>query len=75
MSNSIDKIYKQLRSTERTADKKIAEQLLIAKAATELCSKSSGIVDVFTLDYAKAIEIIKIQKLDEIKNELAKLSR
>lgn len=75
MSNSIDKIYKQLRSTECATDKEIAEQLLIAKAATDLCAKSSGIVDVFTLDYAKAIEIIKIQKLDEIKDELAKLSR
>lgn len=54
---------------------KLVERLNIAKEATELCRESKNRNDIIAFDYDVALEIIKIQKLNELKNELAKLSK
>ncbi len=54
---------------------KLFEQLIIAKEATKLCRASRNRNDIVAFSYDVALEIIKIQKLDELKNELAKFNK
>lgn len=53
---------------------KLVERLNIAKEATELCRASRNRTDMGAFGYDVALEIIRIQKLDEIKRTLENLN-